>query len=369
MAVVFFASCDDPYTPDATLNPQELLVVEGFIEMAGSTTIKLSKTMKLAAGDSAKNVTNALVSIWAEDNSNYPLENMGNGTFASQALNLNPALRYRLKINLQNASYYSDFVEAKVAAPIDSIYWESQPDGVQLYLNTHDPSGNSRYYRWSYEEAWEFRSAFYAVYIFDVETNTLRLRERPEEKIPNTCYASATSTNISINNSNALTDDIIYRFPFYKIKLNSSRLQEEYSILVYQYALTKEAYQYWESLKKNSDLMGSIFDPQPYQLKGNIHRENSDENVIGYISAGIKSSKRIFIDKQELPVYPLITEYSNCLLVYDREGRIKPDNYRNFPLGAYPDPLHPSISVNAYTSLSCVDCRLHGSEFAPSFWK
>src|SRR5690606_33971952 len=153
-ALVFtcLSACDDPYTPKEILNPDQLLVVEGFIELNGVTTFKLSKTRNLAS-DFEETIDEASLSIEGEDNSSYPFHFSGKGTYGTGNLNLNPALKYRIKINLSDgANYVSDFVEAKIAPPIDSLYWEAQSDGVQFYVDTHDPTGNSRYYRWSFDE-------------------------------------------------------------------------------------------------------------------------------------------------------------------------------------------------------------------------
>jgi hypothetical protein len=76
----------------------------------------------------------------------------------------------------------------------------------------------------------------------------------------------------------------------------ASQFRWVYTINVTQYALTKEAYEYWDNLKKNTEKIGSIFDPQPFADFGNIHCiSDPDEPVIGFISACSTSQKRLYI--------------------------------------------------------------------------
>ena len=88
-------------------------------------------------------------------------------------------------------------------------------------------------------------------------------------------------------NTTKLSEDLVFKAPFYFIDLNSTRLQIRYTILVRQSILTEEGYTYWENMKKISEIMGSLFDSQPSQLKGNIFNvTNPDETVKGFVSAG-----------------------------------------------------------------------------------
>src|SRR6202035_1342987 len=86
------------------------------------------------------------------------------------------------------------------------------------------------------------------------------------------------------------------------IEAGSEKLSVEYSILVDQYALTQGAYQFLQEMKMNAEETGSIFDPQPSELNGNIHcLTNPAEEVIGYLSISSVQSSRIFISNSDLP--------------------------------------------------------------------
>jgi hypothetical protein len=67
-----------------------------------------------------------------------------------------------------------------------------------------------------------------------------------------------------------------------------------YNILVQQFCLSEESYNYWENLRVISEEQGSLADIQPGSLNGNIFSTiNSDETVLGFFGAGRVSEKRL----------------------------------------------------------------------------
>ena len=152
------------------------------------------------------------------------------------------------------------------------------------------------------------------------------------------------------------------------IPLASERIGVRYSILVTQYALTKEAYQFWEIMKKNTEQVGTLFDPQPSQLLSNIHSvSDTTEPVIGFISAGAVSQKRLFISRNEVEPWRYRT---NC------ETRIIPlDSLRFFfpneawiPLQEWYSPVTGRLFGYDSGTHICVDCTVRGTNVRPPFW-
>jgi hypothetical protein len=119
-------------------------------------------------------------------------------------------------------------------------------------------------------------------------------------------------------------------------------------------------------VKQSSQQTGDIFDPQPSQVKGNIHcTNNPEEPVIGFITASSVTEKRIFINNGEIkeregPNGELLCEEffvnRDSALYYLRGGDYLPAYYvTNGPL--------------ALAKPACVDCRVRGGVIAkPSFW-
>jgi hypothetical protein len=79
----------------------------------------------------------------------------------------------------------------------------------------------------------------------------------------------------------------IYDQPIIFIPIATQRLSVLYTIMVRQYGLTEAAYNFLYMMEQNSEALGTIFDPQPSQLTGNIQcLTNPSEPVVGYVSAG-----------------------------------------------------------------------------------
>ena len=142
-------------------------------------------------------------------------------------------------------------------------------------------------------------------------------------------------------------------------------------------SISKDAFTYWSVIMKNTNEVGGIFAPQPSELYGNIRCVSNPElRTLGYISAGTRTEKRIFVPARDIGIYvpPL------CL----------PLNLENYP--GYPNDPPPS-DFSFYSSgyrvasqslmdvleerdsriikwlpKTCVDCTTRGTKKKPSFW-
>src|SRR5258706_5889592 len=279
--MLFHQGCKKAYEPAILKSDNSFLVVNGFINInvAGATTIQLSRTLKLTDTVTLIPELNADISIESESGGIYPLHQAGDdGTYSSDQTTLSNSAKYRLNIATANGNKYSsDFVECKQTPAIDSLTW-IQDDGVTVFANAHDPSNNSRYYRWSYSETWEYQSQLES--IWGVAANGV-LYARDSATQVHVCWKNGESSNIVTGSSAALSEDVIHAAPVAFLPNNDEKINFRYSILVKQYTLTAEAYHYWQIIQKNSQELGTLFDPQPSQVNGNIHSTtNPDELVI-----------------------------------------------------------------------------------------
>ncbi len=154
-------NCKEKYVSPAITPATGYLVVEGVINAGtGLTNIVLKRTTKL---DSAFVIyeSGATVFVEGENNTQFNLLESSAGNYSSQGLSLNNAIKYRLNIlTLDGKKYQSDFVSVQSTPPIDSVSWKQDTTGVQLYINTHDPTNQTKYYQWDYTETWEYHSPF-----------------------------------------------------------------------------------------------------------------------------------------------------------------------------------------------------------------
>ena len=176
------------------------------------------------------------------------------------------------------------------------------------------------------------------------------------------------SKDINILNTLALSDDVVSDFPLTVIPKNDERISVRYSILVRQYAMTPEAYQFRANLQKNTELNGTIFDPQPFQLNSNIHcTSNPNQPVIGFVSASTVAEKRIFIKRNQVTGWNYHPIFEDCNIL------VIPTNPVYFAIWTYPDPTYDpyyfSGGATYIAKKSCLECQVWGgTTHRPSFW-
>lgn len=372
LTVLFLTTCKKPFEPPAIQASNDYLVVDGIINSGPNsiTSININRTRNLL---DTTNIgvpeLNAQVIIFSSNGTSYPLTDTTgkSGIYTSQPLTIDNSLQYGIRITTADGrNYVSDPVPCKKTPQIDSLYWQ-QPDDFTVYVDTHDPANNTHYYRWQYIETWEHDAQLATPWgvangmIFAVDTNTQKT----------ICYSTLSSSDVIITNSANLGNDVITQFPVHKILNPDARLDNKYSILLKQYALTKEAFDYWQLIQKTSQQLGSFFDLQPSQLIGNIHRLNSAEPVIGFVSASSIEEKRIFLYNTYLTGWRHNPPTYSCDTI---EVPVNPVDYRIFYADEYPgfSPYYfmGSGGPLVLASSLCLDCTYFGGNtIKPPYWK
>lgn len=374
--LILSIGCKKPYNPKVINSPRSYLIVEGTINTNDTTTIKLSRTVNLNSATTS-NPVDANVTVECDNGSNYGLLEVAHGIYKLVGATLDSTRKFRLRISTANdgKEYLSDYEQAKAAPPIDSIGFNLTGKGIQIYANTHDPRNNTHYYRFDYVETWRFHSMYNSSYI----SNGTAVVPRTTDQMIYYCFASNISSSIVLGSSAKLKQDILFQAPITAIDATSEKIELKYSILLREYALTADAYKFWQTLKKNTEQLGSIFDAEPTTLSGNIHNtHDATDIVVGFISAGAVAKKRVFIANEQLPntfsaKYPYECgidstffndphTHSNTVLQKILVGTEIPVNAIFSNASFYP------IGYTA-SDISCVDCTLRGSKQQPDFWK
>lgn len=369
LLIILFSGCVDPYNPPNLKSSDSLLVIDGYIDTATKSTIKLTRTKNLTSTDPVQ--TEAGATLWLEDNTGSKIylqeEDNGAYTLAAQAFSLE---EYRLHVVTKDSKeYVSDFVAVTESPAIDSVSWKlTQDGGIQLYVSTHDDTKKEGFYRWSFEETWTYTAAYNSIYDFNPVSKTVSLRTESIYR----CWATDRSNNILIASTQRLNKNLVSEFPLIYKGNTSEELRYRYSIIVHQYAITEDAYDYWQQQKKNTEDLGTLFGPLPTQITGNYKcLTDPSEKVVGYFHIGSVSSKRIYISFEELPTPPFYdTGYSSCEL-----NGVSLSAIQNFSgpftlVAGIPNPNGPGIVGYTYTSQFCADCTLRGGTTTkPDFWE
>jgi hypothetical protein len=361
-----FLYCRKPYSPPSSEVNTTLLVVEGMIAVGDSAENRFILSRLKPLDDTTLNdpETRARVTVESRTGGVWNLPETSPGTY-SAVNNIPVNSDYRLRITAANGkTYETPFLKPVNTPMIDSVTW-SQPDDLTVYVHSFDPTGTTRYYRWDYSETWEYRS----YYNPEVEYVNGAIVVIPPSRQIYSCWRFRNANTINILNTTVLAEDRISYFPLKTVPNGSEEGSVRYSILVRQMGLTKEAYEFWNILKKNTELTGSLFDPQPSQLPTNIVCVNdAKERVVGYVCAGKQVTKRMFLTYAELNV-----DDSKWVIFKDDDlcradsvgGTTRMDQDPNY----VPAFFYGSPGILAIAKKICVDCREQGgTNTKPSYW-
>lgn len=366
--LLLLGGCITEYIPDIK-EEKELLVVEGLIsDQNQSNIIKISTSVPLGEKIDANPLTGCYVSLTDDRGNNYYLWEKYKGIYVTDSTVFRgiPGRLYTLHISVMNGKntthYQSDAVEMKPVPSIDSIYYEKvlikeavdkqdPVEGCQVYLDTHDSENKTQYYRFDYRETWK-----------------LRLKA----DVPNqVCWVTNISPDIVVENATSYSEYRFKRYPITYISNMTDRLVTRYSILVNQYSLTENEFNYWKKLKNVTVSVGGLHDIIPASIPSNIYCiENSEEKVLGYFSVSAMSSQRIYIDED---FKGLVDPYANCAIdtIYDGKEYIE-------GLGTYlwllfdikPTPFSGKPRLRIITDKKgCADCTVRGTTVKPAWWK
>jgi hypothetical protein len=372
LLTIFLISCLEQFKPE---DPgfKSVLVVDGFISNRTEPyTITLSRTAPLSSPGALPEV-GAAVSVADEEGRVYLFGETAPGVYQSDPNVFIGHIggKYQLSIVASSGDQYqSDIVQLKQSPPIDSVYYERElrltdvtgemHDGISIFVDAHDSTGQTRFYRYDYIETYEVKLSYPGDWVADPRQDAFVVRN-PRLGL---CYATHPGSNILVANTSSYTEDRVKKLEVTYVSTGGYKLSGLYSILVKQYALSEPSHRYWYELQKTSESLGTLFDPQPYEIRGNMREVNNPEAaVLGYFDAGAVSEKRLFIDKVTLlgqgiryPSDPCIAELRYPLTV------VEFGLYQQW--GYLITAIEPTVMIPA----ECGDCRYHGTVEKPTFW-
>jgi hypothetical protein len=358
-------SCRENFSPDLPSSGIGYLIVEGNLNPGNdSTVLRLTRSYSMQGQLMPLAELNATVIVEGSDGSTQPLPMTTAGFYMARRLSMSFSQTYKVRIKTGDGKeYLSEAITPLTTPPIDSIGMKRDGEGASFFVNTKGNESDSRYYRWDYDETWEINSYYTSLLIYQEDQNIVR--DRRASEIEFQCWKYDTSSTIELGASTALSSNVINEKHLFRIPNQDERLAVRYSLNLRQYSMSRDAYNFYELMKKNTESLGTIFDPQPSELRGNLRCINDDNAiVIGYITASTVSTKRVFFTLPDWN-FPQI-----CLL-----DTVTPDSIQDFFVGGGLIPLFaeytPRGDVAYYVSSfgRCVECtRRNGNLRRPDFW-
>jgi hypothetical protein len=367
-------SCIDRYYLDNIIDGSKKIVIDGAItDNCNEQIIRISYTSS-TENPVFKNISNCVVKVVDLKNNTFEFKedsnNPGNykGIISEEYLIIGNKFQLNV-LTPDKKTYKSSFEEMLPSPPVDSIYYYKEHhetakvgeyvDGLQFYIDFNATSYFGKYYRWIVEETYEYHSTWPITTYYDPTGQDHSYLTDISRFV---CYKTEKVDDINLLTTEGLTQNKYIKAKLHFVDDHSQRLMFNYSILVKQLSLSKQAYLYWSNMKKNNQETAGLFSKQPAMPKGNLYNENdSTEEVLGYFSVSSETSKRIIVEK-----------------VTDMEFSDVGFCDANVLNGPLPKKLiffveflsSDGTTQKGYTFQECVDCTMHGGVLdKPTFFK
>ena len=302
VCLLLLSACVERFELNESLDGEPWLVIDGTITDADETHyVKLSYASRTLRVFDGSTISGAEVYISdGNDNRAVLTETADPGTYQTDSTTFRGRVgeTYTLHITTPDGREYASLTETiRPAPPVDSVYFalesvirkdvfdrEEEVWGLRFFLNTGDGDDRPGYYRWTYTETYKFN---FPTDLFFV------------------CYQTVSPPDLFIGSTQDLSANQLRGQPLHFVEKQGRRLQMRYSVLVRQQYLSERAYTFWERIQTQQKNVGSVFDPPPAPIAGNMYNVNDDKEVVlGYfVTAGV-AERRIFVDRSDVPMEP-----------------------------------------------------------------
>ncbi|MFY0625631.1 MAG: DUF4249 domain-containing protein [Reichenbachiella sp.] len=378
----FFSSCLEPFEYRSEAYEQVLVIDALLTNETKSHLVTLSYTYPLDSGFEAGRVDGATIYIEDEEGVRFDFYNEGNGVYQSLGnVQGQEGHQYRLVVTTpDNREYQSSYELLKSAPPIDSIYdfyaeaineeTNSVEKGIQFFLDSHDESEESQFFRYIIEETYKIVVPYPSS--FEVIDDQII----PREEEVGYCYNYVNPTSLLIGTSAGSTENRIQQFPLNFVFETSQKLRSRYSLLAKQYSISEDAYLYYRKLKENNESTGSLSDKQTGTIIGNISGvTDPNEVVLGFFEVSGVTERRDFFNASDYhPDFNAAPFHTYCrpdqAMRFDYEDAINfADSVGGYEIHYIEYAIEPgSADSVVFHRRSCTNCSYYADTEVPSYW-
>ena len=381
---MIYTGCVDPFEPE-TVTFESALVVEATItDVLMEQEVFLSRSFEFEA-DGPEREQNANVRISDDMGNTFEFQETQPGIYRSvipfQAV---AGRSYVLQINTSDGrSYSSETSQIPQQVPLERVYAErivndDGNEGVGIFVDSFDPSGNSRNYRYLYAETYKIIAPKWTAFSMFSTGEECGVDIIPKTVDDRVCYQTDISKDLIITDTNGFDEDRVTAFMVRFINRNNFIITHRYSIIVTQLIQSNTAYNFFETLRDFSGSESLFSDTQVGFLNGNVFSDsNRDEKVLGYFDIASISEQRIFFNYEDLfPGEELPPFVNNCvetapLLIAPGGARCVLSAQVEADVVRYVNPNDPPIDPGGpyrVVPTVCGDCRVLGKIEVPDFW-
>ncbi|RDY61410.1 DUF4249 domain-containing protein [Flagellimonas nanhaiensis] len=376
-------SCIEPIDVE-TEDFLDALVVDATItDEMDNHTIYLTRTYRFESESTAEQ--GAQITLSDDSGAAIGFDEVIPGTYRSSVpFAAQEGRAYTLKIVATNGiSYSSRPAQLPQNVALDSVYAQRitndfGEDGVAIFVDAFDPTGNSQNFRYEFEETYKIIAPKWRPEDLLSTGIECGVDVVPKTKEDQTCFASKASNRIILANTSNLEENRVDRFMVRFIDGENYIISHRYSVLVTQYTQSNEAYSFFDALNQFSSSESLFSETQPGFLSGNIFSEtNQDEKVLGYFDVSAVSKKRIFFNYEDLYPGEDLPPYVNpCntiapMLISQGGARcVLSAMVDENQVSYYDENQDPPFEEGPYKVVprECGDCTVLGKTERPEFW-
>ena len=373
-------SCIEPYDFEAETFEDALVVEANLTDELMHQEVLLTRSF-MVGEDTPVKQSGADVRITDDNGNEFLFREMEPGRYVSlEEFGAVAGRDYRLHIVTAGKEYESDPTALQESTAMDNLYARRTTymgdDGIALQVDNYKSPDAARYYRYKYEETYKIISRY--SHNYDLTFINGEFVEVLKTKEETTCYNTVASNDIILAATTSLQENNLEGLLVRFIETGNPISSRRYTILVKQYAISAEAFAYYETLKKLAGSDNVFSQNQPGFVVGNIYNVNDpEEKVVGMFNVSSVSSRRIYFNYEDFYGFqesrphftddcdigtPSIipTPRADNLISLLELGWVK---YLG-PSGLVGEDVGPYRVVNA----ECVDCTLQGTNEVPNFW-
>jgi hypothetical protein len=394
--ILFVLSCISPFVPKYKGIGNILAVDGSVIKGLKKQEVKITRASSISDPEYLPE-RNCQVKVLDNTGNEFVFNEESQGKYVASIDDafLNYNSEYKLVFRTSSGEYYeSGYQRLLKASPIDSVYYSREKhynqqlndysdEGLQFYADLDAPDDASTYYKWQMEETWEVLAAFKICGIYD--GNKVKVSAVPSDSLYH-CWRTKPLLGFYTSSANNLSHNNIKKVPLNFTSERKDAFIVEYCMIVKEFALNKDAYDYWHQKEVELTESGQIYTKQPAQIKSNISNTNNpDEKVLGFFWASSCSEKHLFLKNPwgvrgseanpcryaSIIANKVGDELENALLklILSFRNIPKPPVYIYFVCDSFGGDCYYNVALTN----DCVDCRLipgsiKPTNHKPDFW-